>query len=480
MLRLDFVPTAKRTNEAFFFWNNTKVEQLVAYMKIASFLLENRHKANPLYFPAHLPLVEVHNGSEVLVLKDVYVRALGACGYAKTRRRDLGYYDTAPEWFMKPVQKRQVELRILENYVQRIPRSHWGYRVPKDDEQDVCLDNTGLVVKDFPGIRTCFSMWIYDNLDKNPEPKPKYFAGRQIYNRINQTLHVNASKIGFDPSGGDANFEPIGTESLSLPALFLNEMCHVTNGSHENSCAYWVTNRFYVSLCCCYTNRRECAYKNYTFPAQKKEGDPVIRACAAGSFYVMKDFGGNQEPSNTITIGSSVKKYVQETTSSQLCKWTYTWDPGNETDLKGVLQVYLDAAKPADFDEFEWYFNCTTNAADGTCCERVDSRCPVDEYKDTDPIIVDCFCSDGDLCNKQHSYMDKDLGRPCETHTAAEHLLWQSADYSQKKPNTSETTGYMCPVFYNFAHPGQPNTFLQLVNGKNYILNENRNERFYE
>ena len=66
---------------------------------------------------------------------------------------------------------------MLEDYVERMPRSHWGYRVPKADE-DVCLGDTGPVVvrtetsreraectvqKDFPGIRTCFSMWIYDN-----------------------------------------------------------------------------------------------------------------------------------------------------------------------------------------------------------------------------------------------------------------------------------------------------------------------------
>ncbi|KAH7721509.1 hypothetical protein AAVH_10970 [Aphelenchoides avenae] len=251
-----FLPTAKHTDEAFFFWNNTKAEQLNAYRKIVPFLQANSHKDEPLFFPAHLPLVKKRgDGRDALVLKDVYVRAQGTCGELPGSNYP-GYFDTNPEWFGKPDQKLQVELRMLEDYVQRIPRSHWGYRVPKAGEDDVCLDETGLVVKDFPGIRTCFSMWIFDDVNE----KPKHFAGRQIYNRINQTLHVN--NIVFNSSAGDSP-----AETVSLPALFLKEMCFVTNSSHENRCTYWTATNFYVSLCCCYTNRTECAYRTYKFPS---------------------------------------------------------------------------------------------------------------------------------------------------------------------------------------------------------------------
>ncbi|KAH7721525.1 hypothetical protein AAVH_10986 [Aphelenchoides avenae] len=79
-------------------------------------------------------------------------------------------------------------------------------------------------------------------------------------------------------------------------------------------------------------------------------------------------------------------------------------------------------------------------------------------------IVVKCVCSDDDLCNKRRSFVDKNLvdmfkkARPCETHTVYEHLLWRADTY--KKPNTSKTEGHMCPIFYNFAHPGRPNAFL--------------------
>ena len=88
-------------------------------------------------------------------------------------------------------------------------------------------------------------MWIYDDGD----PKPKHFAGRQIYNRINQTLLVNTSRIDcmciryafvvlnifvlVNRTGGVSFVERFRTEEFSLPALFLTEMCHVTNASLE-------------------------------------------------------------------------------------------------------------------------------------------------------------------------------------------------------------------------------------------------------
>ncbi|KAH7697517.1 hypothetical protein AAVH_35400, partial [Aphelenchoides avenae] len=286
-----FGPTAKQ-GETFAFWNNNKSEQLEAYLKIASFLMTSPHEEKAIFFPAHLPLVEKRNGSEVLVLLDVYVRAKGTCGQPRAGSSD--YYDSNPAWYNNADLRLQTELEMLEDYMQRMPRSHFGYRAPNDGEEDVCLDETGLVVNDFPDIRTCFSMWIFDDADQ----KPKHFAGRQIYNRINQKQHVNISAIGFNPTKGSFVTKPVGTEMFSLPALFLKETCEVTNASLANRCAYWASDRFYVSLCCCYTNRTDCAYKKYKFPAEKKEGDPVIRACATGGYYPIKDFGGNREPKN--------------------------------------------------------------------------------------------------------------------------------------------------------------------------------------
>ncbi|KAH7701493.1 hypothetical protein AAVH_31373, partial [Aphelenchoides avenae] len=468
-----FVPTANHTDEAFFFWNNTKVEQLLAYRKIVPFLLENRHADDPLYFPAHLPLVDVHNGSEVLVLKDVYVRAKGACAYDKSRGQGI-VFDTNPDWYKNPDERLKKELQMLENYVQRIPRSHWGYRVPKPGEDDVCLDETGLVVKDFPGIRTCFSMWIFDDRDQ----KPKHFAGRQIYNRINQTQHVNASKIGFNPSKSLFDAEPISTDMFSLPALFLKEMCTVTNASFlKNRCTYWTTNRFYVSLCCCYTTRTECAYKTYEFPEQKKKDAPDIRACATGDFFLMRPFGGTPEPKN---VETSVKQFVQENTSSEFCQWTYTWNVSNVTDVDRVLQVNLQAASPVTPDMRA----CKQDSKDGSCCQVEPRLCPVDPALESvgASIVVECYCWGGDLCNKKGSYLEKELvgkfkeARPCESQTAAEHLLLQTRGGEHKKPNTSDTTGYMCPVFYSFAQPGRPSTYLRLLSMNNFQFYDNQAE----
>ncbi|KAH7721549.1 hypothetical protein AAVH_11010 [Aphelenchoides avenae] len=468
-----FVPTANHTDEAFFFWNNTKVEQLLAYSKITSFLETNRRKAEPLFFPAHIPLVEVHNGSEVLVLKDVYVRAQGACGDRKTGRKGLDYFDTNPDWYKNPDERLKKELEMLENYVQRIPRSHWGYRVPKTGEDDLCLDETGLVVKDFPGIRTCFSMWIFDDRDQ----KPKHFAGRQIYNRINQTQHVNASKIGFNPSGSLLDAEPIRTEMFSLPALFLQEMCSVKNASSlKNRCTYWTTNRFYVSLCCCYTTRTECAYKNYTFPTQKKVDDPDIRACATGDYYLVQPFGGTPAPRN-----AEVTQFIRENTSSEFCQWTYTWDVSNKTDVDRVLQVSLQAARPVTPDMRA----CKEESTDDSCCQRLPlNLCPVDRDQESvgKPIVVECYCWGGDLCNKNRSYLDKELvrkfkkARPCEAQTATEHLLLQTRGGEHKKPNTSETIGFMCPVFYSFAQPGRPSKYLRLLSMNNFQFYNNQPE----
>ncbi|KAH7721527.1 hypothetical protein AAVH_10988 [Aphelenchoides avenae] len=463
-----FVPTAKQ-GETFAFWNNTRAEQVEAYYKILPFLQTNPHE-KPIFFPAHLPLVEKRNGSEVLVLKDVYVRAKGTCGLPLPGCTD--YYDTNPAWYKNADLRLQEELKMLEDYIQLMPRSHFGYRVPTDGE-DACLDETGLVVKDFPNVRTCFSMWIFDDADQ----KPKHFAGRQIYNRINQQQHVNISAIGFNPSKDEYLAEPISTDMFSLPALFLKEMCEVTSISLPNRCAYWASDRFYVSLCCCYTNRRECAYRKYKFPAEKKEGDPVIRACATGDYYVMKDFGGTREPRNA--SGSSVKQFVQERTSSEFCKWTYTWNT-SQVKLEDALRVDLDAAAAIT----DWMKDC---AGDGNsaCCQPTNTLCPMDPIQATEPIVVECVCVDGDMCNKRRSYVDKGLvrkfrkARPCETHTAYEHLLSLSDDY--KKPETNLTNGYMCPVFYNFAYPARKDRFLQLVAGNNLDFpDENDIELFQE
>ncbi|KAH7721524.1 hypothetical protein AAVH_10985 [Aphelenchoides avenae] len=228
---------------------------------------------------------------------------------------------------------------------------------------------------------------------------------------------------------------------FSLPALFLKEMCEVTNASLPNRCTYWASDRFYVSLCCCYTNRKECAYRTYKFPAEKKEGDPVIRACATGGYYPMKDFGGTREPN--IANGSSVKEFVQERTSSQFCKWTYTWNTSNKTRLEDALRVDLDAAAAIT----KWMENCAEED-NSACCHPTSTLCPMDQVQATGPIGVECVCVDGDMCNKRHSYVDKELtrtfkkARPCETQTAYEHLLSLSDDY--KKPSTNLTHGYMC------------------------------------
>ncbi|KAH7721518.1 hypothetical protein AAVH_10979 [Aphelenchoides avenae] len=275
-----FVPTAKQ-GETFAFWNNTKPEQI---------------EEKAIFFPAHLPFVEKRNESEVLVLIDVYVRAKGKCGRLIPGRPD--YYDTVPAWYNNADMRLQTELEILENYMQRMPRSHFGYREPNDGEEDVCLDETGLVVVRTEKGLSRHSNVLFDVDLRRRGPEPKHFAGRQTYNRINQKQHVNISVIGFNASEDSFVTEPVGTELFSLPALFIKEMGEVTNESLANRCTYWASDRFYVSLCCCYTNRRECAYKNYTFPAEKKEGDPVIRACATGDYYVLKDFGGTREPRN--------------------------------------------------------------------------------------------------------------------------------------------------------------------------------------
>ncbi|KAH7721516.1 hypothetical protein AAVH_10977 [Aphelenchoides avenae] len=142
-----FAPTATQ-QEQFGFWNITRVEHRKAYYKIVPFLKENAHENRPIFFPAHMPLVEKSNkGREVLVLKDVYVRALGTCG------------NMEKAWYDNTDLKLQTKVEMVEDYVERMPRSHWGYRMPKAGENDVCLDDTGLVVKDFSDIRTCFSMW---------------------------------------------------------------------------------------------------------------------------------------------------------------------------------------------------------------------------------------------------------------------------------------------------------------------------------
>ncbi|KAH7721553.1 hypothetical protein AAVH_11014 [Aphelenchoides avenae] len=468
-----FAPTAK-DGKLFAIWNNTKLEQLLAYRKIVPFLQENQHEETPIFFPAHLPLPEKRKNGEALVLKDVYVRAYGTCDNMEAY--DPGYDATKPGWYDNVDLPLKTQVEMVEDYVERMPRSHWGHRVPKAGETDVCLDDTGLVVKEFPGIRTCFSMWIYDEWNRNS--KPKHFAGRQIYNRINQAPAVSIAEIGFDPSIGLSSVEPIGTELFSLPALFLKEMCHVTNASLENRCTYWATEYFYVSLCCCYTNRTDCAYKTFKFPSQQKADDPVIRACATGDYYLLKSYGGNRQPKNASGIASSVKEFVQERTSSEICKWTYIWDPRHKTKLSRVLRVELDAERPEAFTQ--WVQDCTleTLHKKGRCCQRTTTQCPLDPKQATNEIAVECFCRDGDLCNKRHSSLDKDVelfrnlsrlfkvARPCETHTVLEHLLWGTIMH--KKPNTSETTGYMCPVFYNFAHPGRPNTFLQLLNKNNF------------
>ncbi|KAH7691277.1 hypothetical protein AAVH_40210, partial [Aphelenchoides avenae] len=247
---------------------------------------------------------------------------------------------------------------------------------------------------------------------------------RQIYNRINQKLRFNIAAIGFDPSRGDPFVEPIATDFFSVAALLLKETCHVTNKTLENRCTYWTTTTFYVSLCCCYTNRTECAYKTFKFPSQKKPNDTEIRACATGDYYVMKRFGGNHEPKNASDISNSVKEFVQRT-SSEFCAWTYTWDP-----------------------------------------------------------------SDGDLCNKRRSYLDLDYekrieffkrARPCESQTAAEHLLLLPAEYKKSDWLYDEMHGYMCPIFYNFAHPGRRNTFLQLAYANNFwFVDDTDKEIFLE
>ncbi|KAH7721552.1 hypothetical protein AAVH_11013 [Aphelenchoides avenae] len=476
-----FAPTAS-DGKLFASWNTTKVEQLLAYNKIVPFLQENRHEDKPIYFPAHMPLVQIDlDGYEYLDLKDVYVRAKGTCGDFP-KEDDPDYFNTDPSWYSNT----DLKLEMVEHYVERMPRSHWGYRVPKAGENDVCLDDTGLVVKDFPGIRTCFSMWIYDDFDRYPTPKPKYFAGRQIYNRVNQTLAVKIATIGFDPSTGGSLVEPTSTEWFSLPALFLKEMCHVTNASLENRCTYWITEGFYVSLCCCYTNRTDCAYKTYKFPSQQKADDPVIRACATGEYYLLESFGGNRHPKNA----SEINQFVRERTSSEVCKWTYTWDPSNKTEDSRVLRVELDAEKPEAFTK--WVQDCTLLAmrTPGRCCQRTATLCPLDPKQDSYEIAVECFCRDGDLCNKQHSSLDMDVelfrtqvrkfkeARPCDTHTVFEHLLWGTSVY--KKNGTDLRHRYMCPVFYNFAHLGRPNTFLHLLNLNNFKFVDGLDWKLFE
>ncbi|KAH7721511.1 hypothetical protein AAVH_10972 [Aphelenchoides avenae] len=358
--------------------------------------------------------------------------SLGTCGNI-SEPYDPSYYDINPAWYNDTDLRLQEQITMLEDYVERVPRSHWGLRAPRAGEHDVCLDDTGLVVKDFPGIRTCFSIWIYDYKHADP----KHFAGRQIYNRVNQTLRWNIAAIGFDPSRGEPLVEPVSTESFSLAALFLKETCHVTNEPLENRCTYWITDVFYVSLCCCYTDRRECAYRKYKFPSQQKPGDSMMRACATGEYYPMKRYGGNHAPRNASEIASSVEEFVQERTLSEFCKWTYNCDPRDDTPPEDVLRVDFDAAKAE--------------------------------------TITDEVRSDGDLCNAGISYMNPRYkkriemfkkARPCEAHTAVEHLFWQITTY--KKPSPNLTEGYMCPVFYNFAHPGRPNAFLQLKKSNNF------------
>ncbi|KAH7721517.1 hypothetical protein AAVH_10978 [Aphelenchoides avenae] len=67
--------------------------------------------------------------------------------------------------------------------------------------------------------------------------------------------------------------------------------------------------------------------------------------------------------------------------------------------------------------------------------------------------------------------------RPCETHTIYEHLLWGTIAY--KKPGTDWRHGYMCPIFYNFAHPGRPNAFLQLLNMNNFGFVESSDAKIF-
>ncbi|KAH7696956.1 hypothetical protein AAVH_35964, partial [Aphelenchoides avenae] len=475
----DFAPTATVTateDDLFGFWDNKKAEQLEAYSKIVPYLKANLNRTRtkpdePLFFPAHLPLVEKRYGSDVLVLKDVYVRAEGRCGDISEGNYPDG---TKPAWFMNRPERLQKDVEMLEAYVERMPRSHWGYRVPKVGENDVCLDDTGLVVKDLPGIRTCFSMWIIDDVYETP----KHFAGRQIYNRINQELFLNISEIGFHPSGSDSIVKPVSTDFFSLSALFLKDICYVTNELRENRCTYWAATRFYVSLCCCYTNRTECAYRTYKFPSQKKPADPALLACATGTYYVLKSFGGNRQPQNA----SEIKEFVRERTSSEFCKWTYTWNPSNETNLEDVLRVDLDTEHPTAIDEN--MRNCTLYP-DEPCCQRTTTLCPLDANSTVNEIRVECFCSDGDLCNKRRSYVEEDLARnfkeapPCETHTLYEHLLGQERD-AYKKPDSEPIEGFMCPVFYNFAHPGRPNAFLQLLFENNFGFLEPADYELFE
>ncbi|KAH7696597.1 hypothetical protein AAVH_36331, partial [Aphelenchoides avenae] len=121
-----FAPTATQ-QEQFGFWNVTRVEQREAYYKIVPFLKANPHEDGQ-------PLVERRkDGRKVLVLKDVYVMALGTCG------------NMEQAWYDNTDLKLQTKVEMVEDYVERMPRSHWGYRVPKAGENDVCLDDTGLV-----------------------------------------------------------------------------------------------------------------------------------------------------------------------------------------------------------------------------------------------------------------------------------------------------------------------------------------------
>lgn len=105
-----------------------------------------------------------------------------------------------------------------------------------------------------------------------------------------------------------------------------------------NVCHRWSTNRFFITLCCCYQNRIDCAFKRYLYPLEK-EFAPHTVTCATGTYPLLAAFGGallpqkveglslfSGIPSAEIwSLAGSVGDFVRAQTST-VCAWETSWD----------------------------------------------------------------------------------------------------------------------------------------------------------
>ncbi|KAI1694680.1 hypothetical protein DdX_19989 [Ditylenchus destructor] len=254
--------------------------------------------------------------------------------YVAIRKRESPYPLQVNEE-MDDMTKNNLIFDMLEHYLSRMPRSHYGYEAPESRETPHCLDEAGYITFPLGEANTCFSLWMARNRNETSnknEPYVDYYGGQLAFNRVDQDEFLMPDKMSIP--------QYFYSKGMS-PCYVFNENMNLTEGDPENSCRAFISADIYALLCCCYKelwkchlpNPRSMHYRNLEHPLQDKMNantNGFRLSCAVGNpdyaAYLKREKKNENSTVNFLEFEDST---VLTNTIGERCKIVYTFN-GND------------------------------------------------------------------------------------------------------------------------------------------------------